>query len=469
MRVAPRDLTASRPSRVERPFHFSHATGTMSAVARRCHVVARTLCGELGEHTGQEVSLRGWVHRIRDFGGVRFVVLRDRSGTAQVVVPREVALGDVGCEWVVAVDGRCRLEPRAPGGVEVLAERVAPISRAETPPIEVFNPDALTKNRLDTLLDHRAISLRIPEALDVLRVSAVVLAAFREHLTRNGFTEITTPKLVLAGAEGGSAVFAVDYYEGKAYLAQSPQFYKEIMVASGLERVFEAGHAYRAEKSETSRHLTEYLSLDFEMGFVESHEDVMAMHEGLIAAIFAAVREKCAGILKRRCVTLPESRRIPRVPFPEARRILAERFGKTQGLDGDLDTEGERLICQWAAEELDSELVFVTGYHADRRPMYTMPEPDAPPLTRSFDLLFRGVEITTGGQRIHDYAQMIESIRSRGLDPANYEGYLEAFRHGMCPHGGMGMGIERLLAQMLGLANVREATAFPRDRYRLTP
>ena len=280
---------------------------------------------------------------------------------------------------------------------------------------------------------------------------------------------IVTPKLVLAGAEGGAALFEVKYFERAAYLAQSPQFYKQIMVGSGLERVFEVGHAYRAEKSETSRHLTEYLSLDFEVGFIESEQDVMRMHAGLVGAILEAVRARCGAILQRRRLSLPVVGEIPQVSFPQAKAILKERFGKVHGLDGDLDTEAERLIGQWAREELGSELLFVTGYHVPNRPMYTMPKLDEPPLTRSFDLLYGGVEITTGGQRIHDYGQLVESIRSRGLDPQSYEGYLQTFKHGMCPHGGMGMGIERLMMQMLGLANAREACMFPRDRYRLIP
>ena len=429
----------------------------------------RALSTELPGLAGREVHLEGWVHRIRDLGGVRFLVLRDRGGQAQVVAGRDIDLGGVNCEWVVAVDGQCRRESRAPGGVEVLARHVRTISPAEQPPLDVFSPRAAEINRLDTLLENRAISLRIPAVLDVFRVQAVVLRAFREHLRSQGFTEIVTPKLVLAGAEGGSAVFEVKYFERAAYLAQSPQFYKQIMVGSGLERVFEVGHAYRAERSETSRHLTEYLSLDFEMGFIESVQDVMRMHAGLIGAIFEAVRQECAPILARRGVTLPPVGEIPQVSFPEAVRILAERFGKTEGLRGDLDTEGERLICRWAAETLGSDLLFVTGYHVDKRPMYAMPDSDAPPLTHSFDLLMGGVEITTGGQRIHDHAQLVESIRARGLDPADYEDYLAAFRHGMPPHGGMGMGIERLIKQMLGLANVKEASLFPRDRNRLTP
>jgi nondiscriminating aspartyl-tRNA synthetase len=429
----------------------------------------RVLSGDLPGLAGRTVNLQGWVHRIRDLGGVRFLILRDRAGLAQVVLPKDLHLGDVGCEWVVGVEGHCRTDSRAPSGVEVLAEHVRPISPADPTPLEVFNPDAASKNRLETLLDHRAVSLRIPEVLDVFRVQAEVLRAFRAYLNEQGFTEIVTPKLVLAGAEGGAAVFQVEYFESTAYLAQSPQFYKQIMVGSGLERVFEVGHAYRAEKSETSRHLTEYVSLDFEMGFIESVQDILATHAGLVAAIFEAVRQRCGEILHRRGIQLPDATSIPQMSFPEAKRVLAKRFGKTEGLHGDLDTEGERLICQWAQQELGSQMIFITGYHVDKRPMYAMPDEANPPLTHSFDLLFRGVEITTGGQRIHDYRQLVDSIRRRGLDPADYEGYLAAFKHGMPPHGGMGMGIERLTMQMLGLGNIREACLFPRDRGRLTP
>lgn len=434
-------------------------------------MMSRVLSSQLGSLLDRPIRLEGWVHRVRDLGGVRFLILRDREGLAQVVVPDNLELNPAnsGSECVVRVCGRVQGEPRAPGGVEVLAERIEPIALAAPPPIEVFRPYAKQPYRLDTLLDHRAVSLRIPEVLDVFRVQAEVLRAFRAYLNGQGFTEIATPKLVLAGAEGGSAVFEVKYYEAKAYLAQSPQFYKQMMVGSGLERVFEVGHAYRAEKSETSRHLTEFVSLDFEMGFIESEQDVMRMHGGLIGAIFRALRENCGPILARRGIDLPEVSEIPQVWFPEARRILAETYGKTEGIEGDLDTEGERLIGQWAEEHFGSPLLFVTGYAVDKRPAYTMPSSVDPSLTRSFDLLYKGVEITTGSQRIHEYEMLVESFRRRGMNPEGVEGYLEAFRHGMPPHGGMGMGLERLTRQLLGLANIKEACLFPRDRNRLTP
>ena len=254
---------------------------------------ARIPSSQLPELAGQPVRLQGWVHRVRDLGAVRFLVLRDRAGLAQVVLPSNLEIGEIGCECVVDVRGTARAEPRAPAGIEVLAERIELISRAEPPPIELFKPKVVAETRLDTLLDHRAVSLRAPEILDVFRVQAEILRAYRASLVAQGFTEIVTPKLVLAGAEGGSALFEVKYFERSAYLAQSPQFYKQMMVGSGLERVFEVGHAYRAEKSETSRHLTEFVSLDLEMGFIESEQDVMRVLSRVIGDIFAAVNERC--------------------------------------------------------------------------------------------------------------------------------------------------------------------------------
>ncbi len=425
-------------------------------------MLARTLSSQLPERAGKPVLLQGWVHRIRNFGGMKFLVLRDRGGLAQIVVPKSLNLGAIGAEWVVQIRGSARAEPRAPRGVEVLAEHVDIISPAEPPPIDVFSPATPDQSRLETLFDHRAISLRMPEILDIFRVQSEIVQSFRNALLAEAFTEIATPKLVLAGAEGGSSLFEVKYYDEKAYLAQSPQFYKQMMVGSGLERVFEIGHAYRAERSETSRHLTEFVSLDFEIGFIDSVQDVIDELSRVMRAIVNNVRGKFRP-------ELPAIESIPQIDFLEARQILAEKFGKTAGVEGDLDTEGERLIGQWAQESLKSELLFVTGYARSCRPVYTMPLATDPARTASFDLLYRGVEISTGGQRIHRYDELIESFTSRGLKPENYVEYLEAFKHGMPPHGGMGLGLERLTKQLLHLDNVKEACLFPRDRNRLRP
>jgi nondiscriminating aspartyl-tRNA synthetase len=424
----------------------------------------RILSSQLPELAGKPVRLQGWVHRIRNLGGVRFLVLRDRAGLAQVLVPKSLDIADVGCECVVDVAGTARAEPRAPAGVEVVADAITTIARAQPTPIEVFKPVSAEQNRLETLLNHRAVSLRVPEILQIFKIQAEILRAFRASLGAQGFTEIVTPKLVMAGAEGGSALFEVKYFERSAYLAQSPQFYKQMMVGSGLERVFEVGHAYRAEKSETSRHLTEFVSLDLEVGFIESEQDVMRVLSRVIGEILESVSTRFP---KR--VAPPRAAEIPQLDYIEAKRILAEKFGKVEGIEGDLDTEAERLLGQWSQRELGSELVFITGYELSRRPVYTMPHATDPARSASFDLLYRGVEIVTGGQRIHSYEQLAGAMRSRGLNPSNYEDYLAAFKHGMPPHGGMGMGLERLTKQMLNLGNVKEACLFPRDRNRLRP
>jgi nondiscriminating aspartyl-tRNA synthetase len=425
-------------------------------------MLARTLSSQLPERAGKPVLLQGWVHRIRNFGGMKFLVLRDRGGLAQIVVPKSLKLGAISAEWVVEVRGDARAEPRAPRGVEVLAEQIQIISPAEPPPIDVFSPATPDQSRLETLFDHRAISLRMPEILDTFRVQSEIVQSYRNALLAEGFTEIATPKLVLAGAEGGSALFEVKYYDEKAYLAQSPQFYKQMMVGSGLERVFEIGHAYRAERSETSRHLTEFVSLDFEIGFIESVQDVIDELSRVIRTILNNVREKFRP-------NLPAVESIPQIDFVEAKRILTEKFNKTTGVEGDLDTEAEKLIGQWAQAELNSDLLFVTGYARTHRPAYTMPLATDAMRTASFDLLYRGVEISTGGQRIHNYADLIESFTARGLKPENYTDYLAAFKHGMPKHGGMGLGLERLTKQLLHLDNVKEACLFPRDRKRLRP
>ena len=430
---------------------------------------ARVLSSEMAGFEGKRVRVEGWVHRIRDLGGVRFLSVRDRSGLAQVVVPGEIDISGVGCECVIRVDGISRSEPRAPGGVEVLASRVDVVARAELPPLEVYKPLSVSRPRLDTLLDNRAVSLRIPEVLDIFRVQAEIVKCFRSYLDSQDFVEINTPKLVLAGAEGGAALFEVDYFEQTAYLAQSPQFYKQIMVGSGLERVYEVGHAYRAEKSETSRHITEFVSLDFEIGFIEDEQDLMQMLSEVIRYMFSEVRRVCAAELERMEVTLPQLTEIPQISYLEAETLLREKFGKSEGINGDLDTEGERLIGEWAAKEHGNEFVFVTGYAMEKRPVYALAHEEFPEYSRSFDLLYRGVEIVTGGQRIHDYGQLVVALRNAGLDPTDYRGYLAAFKYGMPPHGGMGMGLERLTKQMLGLSNIKEACLFPRDRYRLTP
>jgi len=427
----------------------------------------RVLASHVSQHVGESVTVKGWVHNIRHFGNLAFLLLRDRTGIVQCVLEGTLAAMAVETESVIAVSGVVVAAPKAAGGVEVVATWLDVISPAEGPlPFEINKKEV--KAGLETLLDHRVLSLRNPRLHAVFTVQSVLVGAFREYLSSQGFTQIFTPKIVATGTEGGSNLFAVEYFGERAYLAQSPQFYKQMMVGAGYERVFEIAPVYRAEEHNTSRHLNEYTSLDIEMGFIESEEDVMDLDTELLRHMFASVAAHCEAELTLHGASAPEITEIPRIPMAEAQAIILRRFGKVSP-KGDLDPEGERLICQYVGEAGRPALVFLTRYPREIRPMYAMPAPEDPSLTASFDLLMNGLEITTGGQRIHKPAMLIESMKGRGLDPGQFASYLEVFCSGMPPHGGLAIGAERLTARLLGLANVREATAFPRDRTRLTP
>ena len=431
----------------------------------------RVLSSELREYAGQKVMMQGWAHRIRRLGHVTFIVLRDRGGLGQAVVEGDqMDAAQVTNESVIQIQGSVRLEDRAPSGVELQVSSLEIIGQpAEPPPIAVNSKHICSTTRLDTVLKHRAISLRNPEIRSVFKVQAEIMTAFRDFLMDRGFTEISTPKIVSSATEGGAELFPVQYFEQKAYLAQSPQLYKQIMVGSGFERVFEVGKAYRAENHNTARHINEFISLDYEMGFIEDEQDVMRMEVELLRYMFERVRETCSEELKTYDAQVPEITEIPQIQLMEAKEKLKELYGATNSEEGDLNPEEERKLCEYSQREYGSELIYVTHYPRSKRPAYAMPDSEDPALTRSFDLLFRGLEITTGGQRIHEYDLLVESFRSRGLDIADFGSYLEAFKYGMPPHGGLAIGAERLTMKLLGLKNIREACLFPRDRTRLTP
>ena len=430
----------------------------------------RVVSSEVASHIGETVRLSGWVHTLRTFREVKFVLLRDRGGVVQTVVDpgSSIDVSAIGKEYCVEVEGTVANEPRAPGGAEVHLSSLRVLSTAEEPPLEINHPPKMAKTHADKILDHRAISLRALGIRAIFEVQAVIVQAFSEYLRSQGFTEVKTSKIVATGTEGGANVFEIDYFGTPAFLAQSPQFYKQIMVGSGLERVFEVGPVYRAEKHETSRHINEYVSLDYEMGFIESEQDVMRMQMGLMRHIVETVRERCAKQVERLGAKLPEiGDEIPQVTFADALEIVQATGHR--GPPGDFDPEGERRLAAWAEETHGSEFLYVVGYPLSKRPMYTYFREDDPSVSRSFDLLFRGLEITTGSQRIHDYALLVEQMRERKLDPEEYDYYLAAFRHGMPPHGGLAIGLERLTMQLLGISNVKLATLFPRDRHRLMP
>ena len=421
-----------------------------------------------GAHRNETVQVAGMVHARQTVGGgLTFLKLRKRDGILQCTCAEGVDVSGVPEEAAVVVTGTLREEPRAPGGVELAAQAVEVLSRPEAPlPVPV--PKARLNINLDTELGLRPVVLRHLRERSVFKIQECLGRAFREYLQGQGFTEIHTPKIVHAGAEGGSNIFRLDYFGRKAFLAQSPQFYKQTMVGV-FERVFEVAPVFRAEKHSTARHLNEYTSLDFEMGFIDSFADVMAMETGFLQYAMELLRTEYAADGKRLGIDIPGVERIPCVRFDEAKRLAAEKYGYKIRDPYDLEPEEEHAIGRYAKEEWGSDFVFVTHYPSKKRPFYAMDDPADPRYTLSFDLLFRGMEVTTGGQRVHGYAEQVKKMEDRGMHPEEFESYLMIHKHGMPPHGGLGIGLERLTMKLCGLDNVRYACLFPRDLSRLEP
>ncbi|EOU1991860.1 aspartate--tRNA(Asn) ligase [Clostridium perfringens] len=427
----------------------------------------RSLINELKNHLNENVCIKGWIYKIRRLKFITFIIIRDRSGLVQCVAENEkLDLSNLTVESVVSIEGTLKESKNSLNSFEIQIENIEIINKAkEELKIEV-NKETLDIN-LDTMLNNRMLSLRHKKINAIFKVQNIITDSFREFLNKEGFTEIHTPKIVKEGAEGGTEVFEVKYFENKAYLAQSPQFYKQMMVGAGFERVFEIGHAYRAEKHNTNRHLNEYVSMDLEIGFIENEFDIMNLEENLLKFILNSLGIKGKEYIELLQVELPVIyEEIPKIEFNEAIEILKEQYNKND-LDGDLDPEAEKLLYKYAKEKLNSDFLFLTNYPRKKRPMYTMPKGEKG--THSFDLLFRGIEITTGGQRIHDYEMLVENMKYKGLNPNSYESYLELFKLGMPKHGGLAIGLERITARILGLENVREATLITRDRKRLVP
>jgi nondiscriminating aspartyl-tRNA synthetase len=430
----------------------------------------RVLASELSTRTGQTATLSGWLLNRRALGGVMFLVLRDRSGTAQVVVDdAELAatLQEIQVESVLSVTGEVVADERARGGAELRASQIE-IHAAVTEPLPFEINKPVLKPSIDIWLDRASLALRHASKQAASRVMAQLAASFRSALTERGFIEIFTPKIVGSATEGGANVFPVTYFERPAYLAQSPQLYKQMMVGVH-ERVFEIGPVFRAEPHATTRHLNEYISLDLEFGFIRDHRDVMALVEELLREMLTDLREQSAEDIALFGATIPDITTIPIVGFREAQEIILQIYGEDCRHEPDLAPQHERWLGEWAMKEHGSDFLFVEGYPTEKRPFYTMASPDEPEVSNSFDLLFRGLELITGGQREHRYAKLVEVMARRGVDPAPFEGYLDAFRFGMPPEGGCAIGLERFVAQLLGVANIREVTAFPRDINRLAP
>ncbi|WP_299052277.1 aspartate--tRNA(Asn) ligase [uncultured Nocardioides sp.] len=424
--------------------------------------LSRTLCSALPDvPPGSEVLLRAWVHRRRELAQVAFLVLRDRSGLAQVVVregrERLAALPE---ETTVEVRGRVVQNDSAPGGVEVVDPVLTPLTEpAETPPVELWRPSL--DAGLATLLDHAAVTWRHPARRRSWEVAAASLRGFRATLDGLRFTEVCTPKLVGGATETGATVFEVDYFGRTAYLAQSPQLHKQQLVGV-FERVYEVGPVFRAEPHDTARHLAQYTSLDVELGFVEDHHDVLAVLRDVLAGMSAEVAALGHGVE----VAVPDQ--IPVVHFSEALSIAGAPADEP-----DLSPAHERAVGAWALAEHGSDLVAVEGYPLAARPFYTHPwtGPERPgaPGSNGFDVLLRGVELVTGGQRLHTPSAYAAVMAERGIDPAPYADHLRAFAHGMPPHGGFAIGLERWVSRLVGAANVREVTLYPRDLHRLSP
>lgn len=438
----------------------------------------RILASETVNKVGQKILLKGWVKTRRDHGKLIFLDLRDRSSLIQIVVNPHVsetaykAATEIKPEFVVEITGEVKQRPEklvnknlSTGTVEIEASEVKITSKAETLP---FDMDQETLNlELPTLLDHRSLTLRHPKIQAIFKIQETIVSSFRNVLKQEGFMEIFVPTLVPIATEGGAEVFPVNYYGHKAYLAQSPQLYKQIMV-SIFERVFTVAHAYRAEPSVTTRHLSEYISLDAEFGFINSWTDLIDMAEKVIVSIIRNVLEENKEELNILGVDLPKIiKPIPRLKLKEAQKILFEKTGIDHRNDPDLDPSSEKEICKWAEEQTGAPFVFITHYPTKKRPFYTMPDKEDPDYTLSFDLLGINEEWVTGGQRINDYEMLLDHIKKWGNKPENFEIYLQSFRYGMPSEGGFAIGLERITKDILGIQNIREASLFPRDMERV--
>ncbi|MFG1993642.1 aspartate--tRNA(Asn) ligase [Actinoplanes sp. NPDC048988] len=412
----------------------------------------RILSTQLASHVHETVTIAGWVHRRRLLKSVAFLIVRDAEGLSQVVVTDQKILEGLTEESVVQVTATVTPNEQAPGKVELTGPAIRVLSAVSAPlPFELHRPE-LTAS-LPTQLDHAALALRHPARRAALRVAAAATEGFRAALSEQRFVEIQTPKIVGSATESGANVFAIDYFGRPGYLAQSPQFYKQLMVGV-FERVFEVGPVFRAEPSDTARHLSQYTSLDAEMGFIEDHRDVMAALTRTLTVMAEAVTTR-AGL----AVEVPAE--IPAVHFREALKIAGAPEDEP-----DLAPAHERALGEWARREHGSEFVYVTGYPMRKRPFYTHPDPADPAYSNGFDLLFKGLEIVTGGQRLHRYEDYVRALEG---NTGPYEGYLDGFRYGMPPHGGWAIGLERFVARLMSIKNVREVAAFPRDLHRITP
>ena len=436
----------------------------------------RTFIKDLPAKVGETVTVKGWVSVRRDQGKMVFLDFRDMSGSVQGVTlpssPAIEAAKEIRVEYVVSVEGKVNQRPEKNrnekvqnGDIELEVLGITVLAKAEPLPFDMsvdgYNVD------LTTELDHRALTLRHPRLQAIFKVQAVIIDSFREFMKSESFFEFQAPSIVPATAEGGAEVFKVKYFEHDAYLSQSPQLYKQI-VMTAFERVFSVNKVFRAEPSTTTRHLTEIVSLDAEMAFIDSWHDVRIMSERTVRFILEQIAVKCAKELEFLKATLPTMiAETPTLSLTEAQNKIFEKTGRDSRGDKDLNPEDERALCEIIKEETGSDFVYVYGYPTRQKPFYVYPNPESPEFNEGMDLLCRGVEWLSGGRRINDYAQLMDHVQKWGMDPKKIEMFLEAFRYGAPPEGGFALGAERMTMQILGLKNVREATMFPRDMNRI--
>ncbi|OGI26530.1 MAG: aspartate--tRNA(Asn) ligase [Candidatus Moranbacteria bacterium RIFOXYB1_FULL_43_19] len=436
----------------------------------------RTLVSETINKTGETLKISGWVHVRRDHGKIIFIDLRDRSGILQCIISPGTKnyeeFKKVRSQWVVNFSGEVKKRPEKlenpdleTGEIELEVSEFEILSEAQELPIEISQLDM--KLHLETLLDNRNLTIRNEKVGAIFKVYAQILRSYADFLRSRGFLEIKTPKILDGATEGGANFFKIKYFEREAFLAQSPQFFKQAGVGA-YERVFEIGSVFRAEPHFTSRHINEFVGLDAEMGFISCPDDVMDELEETMKHVLSEVEKNCPAELKIHEATVEIPKKIPRLKLADAVDVLKKEYDKEmEGID--IDPEGERLICEWAKKKHGSDFIFLTNYPWDIRPMYIMPNPENPKETFGFDLLYRGVELASGGQRIHDYDQLVANMKKKKLDPDDFEHYLQIFKYGMPPHGGWGLGSERIVQKILGLKSIKEAILFPRDVKRLTP
>lgn len=434
-------------------------------------IISKTIeAEELTSYIGETVRIHGSIYKIRKMSDFAFVLLRTKRTVVQCVYAKEFSnfeLDELTEESCVVVTAEVIQEERSKVGYELRMIEVEILSTPSEPSPIVINQKKVDTS-LENLLDYRPITLRNEKERAIFKLQEGITAGFRQFLMNHGFTEIHSPKIVAEGAEGGANIFKLNYFGKEAYLAQSPQFYKQMMVGV-FERVFEIGPVFRAEKHDTSRHLNEYTGVDFEMGYIEDFTEIMQMETAMLKSTIMYLKENYALELALLKLKLPEIKAIPSVKFMEAKQMVAETYNRQIKDFEDFEPEEEKLLCELIQKRTSSEFIFVTHYPSKKRPFYAMENPENTEETLSFDLLFRGLEITTGGQRIHSYEEQLEKMRKRGMDPEHFAGYLMAHKYGLPPHGGLGLGLERFTAKLLGFENVRSATLFPRDINRLMP